>query len=417
MPCAEIERYQFTAFSERDFMRTGAFLILCGLLISGGVQAQQSAIPESSKKQPIRMLSAKQIADGWIQLFDGTTDYGWKPRGDAQWTVTDGAVVSEAGKAGSLCTTTEFGDGILHVECSYASLIGAIALGTPPQVEADPQKAVPFYFFSTDLKKIKRPSNRNSASTWIPYDFVVTGKDVEVRSDGAVVGHYKSQSPIRGTIALVTIGKGAIRFRNILFRPTGLKRVFNGKDLAGWIAPEGNKSVFSVTEEGWLNLKGGRGDLQTTGQWGDFVLQIEVYTNGDHLNSGVFFRAEAGKFEQGYEDQIRNQWEGDDRTKPVDYGTGAVYNRMPVRRVVSSDREWFTMTLVAHGTHIASWVNGVLVCDFTDTRPPDQFNARKGARTTAGVISLQGHEPDTDLNFRNIRIAELPTVAKWTILK
>jgi len=45
-------------------------------------------------------------------------------------------------------------------------------------------------------------------------------------------------------------------------------------------------------------------------------------------------------------------------------------------------------------------------------RPPDQVNARKGARTRAGVISLQGHEPDTDLNFRSIRIAELPAAGK-----
>ena len=96
----------------------------------------------------------------------------------------------------------------------------------------------------------------------------------------------------------------------------------------------------------------------------------------------------------------------------MDYGTGAIYNRLPVRKVTSSDREWFTMTLVAHGTHFGSWVNGVMVCDFTDMRLPDQTNARKGARTKAGVISLQGHEPDTDLNFRNIRIVELPAAGK-----
>ncbi len=203
-----------------------------------------------------------------------------------------------------------------------------------------------------------------------------------------------------------------VQFRNIMVRPLGLKSVFNGKDLTGWLSPEGNKSVFSVTPEGWVSVKNGRGDLQTIEQWGDFVLQIEVYSNGDHLNSGVFFRAEPGKFQQGYEDQIRNQWEGDDRTKPVDYGTGAIYNRKPVRKVVSSDREWFTMTLIAHGTHYVSWVNGVLVCDFTDTRLPDEINARKGARTKAGVISLQGHDPTTDLNFRNIRIAELPPAGK-----
>ena len=50
--------------------------------------------------------------------------------------------------------------------------------------------------------------------------------------------------------------------------------------------------------------------------------------------------------------------------------------------------------------------------DFTDTRPVNEANARAGARTKAGVLSIQGHDPTTDLNFRTIRIAELPPTEK-----
>jgi hypothetical protein len=35
-------------------------------------------------------------------------------------------------------------------------------------------------------------------------------------------------------------------------------------------------------------------------------------------------------------------------------------------------------------------------------------NARNGCKLEKGPISLQGHDPTTDLSFRNIRIAELP---------
>ena len=401
-------------------MRIGICLTLFSLLLGSGIQAQQPTIPEGGKQALVQTLSAQQIAEGWIQLFDGTTDYGWKPRGEAKWTVVDGALRNEPGRAGSLCTTTEFSNGDLHFECTHESVGSVnIALRAPADAAINPTNAPVFSLYdpsatqaSTRKKQVRGRKVPSTANTWISCDFLANGNSIELRVDGKSRGIFKSPFPARGYIGLLTDGINAVRFRDIRFRPTGLKNVFNGKDLTGWMAPEGNKSVFSVTKEGWLNLKGGRGDLQTTEQWGDFVLQIDVYTNGDHLNSGVFFRAEAGKFEQGYEDQIRNQWQGDDRTKPVDYGTGAIYNRLPVRKVVSSDREWFTMTLIAHGTHIGSWVNGVLVCDFTDTRPPDQVNARKGARTKAGVISLQGHEPDTDLNFRNIRIVELPPPGK-----
>jgi hypothetical protein len=381
-------------------MRTGICLILFGLILCSGIEAQQTTNSKGGKQSAVNTLTTKQVADGWIQLFDGTTDYGWKPRGEAKWTVADGVLVSLPGAPGALCTTTEFSNGDLHFECAHGPTGDAgVAVHAPADVMIDPKNAPTFNFSSGSIN-------------WTPYDLIINGDSIDLHVNGKSRGVFDRKYTGRGYIGLLTDGKGTVQYRNIRFRPTGLKSVFNGKDMTGWIAPEGNKSVFTVTKEGWLNLKGGRGDLQTIEQWGDFVLQIDVYSNGDHLNSGVFFRAEAGKFEQGYEDQIRNEWQGDDRTKPVDYGTGAVYNRLPVRKVVSSDREWFTMTLVAHGTHIGSWVNGVLVCDFTDTRPSDQTNARKGARTKAGVISLQGHEPATDLNFRNIRIVELPPAGK-----
>ena len=166
------------------------------------------------------------------------------------------------------------------------------------------------------------------------------------------------------------------------------------------------KSRFTVTPEGWLNVKDGPGDLQTEGQWADFVFQGECISNGPHLNSGVFFRCLPGEYQQGYEMQIRNQWQGDDRTKPVDFGTGAIYRRQPARKVVSSDHEWFAMTLIAHGNHFATWVNGYQVTDWTDTRS-EKANAREGCKLGPGPLSLQGHDPTTDLSFRNIRIQSL----------
>lgn len=388
-------------------MRTGICLLLFGLLCAG-LHAQQATKPQSGKQLAQNTLTAQQIAEGWIQLFDGTTDYGWAPRGEAKWTVAEGALRSEPGKAGALCTTADFGEGILHFECARASAGGAgIAVRVPAGSAVDPKYAAVYRFANEN----KRPAGRGG-TVWTTYEFVITDKAATLHIDKKESDTFRFGAPGHGGIALLTDNKEPVLFRNIRFQPRGLKSVFNGKDLTGWMSPEGNKSVFSVTKEGWLNVKNGRGDLQTIEQWGDFVLQIEVLSNGEHLNSGIFFRAEPGKFQQGYEDQIRNQWEGENRMKPVDYGTGAVYNRQPVRKVVSTDHEWFTMTLIAHGTHIASWVNGVLVCDFTDTRPPDQENARKGARTKAGVISIQGHDPTTDLNFRNIRIAELPAAGK-----
>ena len=69
--------------------------------------------------------------------------------------------------------------------------------------------------------------------------------------------------------------------------------------------------------------------------------------------------------------------------------------------------EWFRMTVVAVGNHLATWVNGYPVCDFTDDRPAND-NPREGLRLAAGTISLQGHDPTTNLLFRRFEIAEMP---------
>jgi hypothetical protein len=70
---------------------------------------------------------------------------------------------------------------------------------------------------------------------------------------------------------------------------------------------------------------------------------------------------------------------------------------------MSMDGEWFGMTIVAHGNHLTTWVNGA---DFFDNGSKSD-NARTGCKLEAGHISIQGHDPTTDLSFKNIRVAEL----------
>ena len=108
---------------------------------------------------------------------------------------------------------------------------------------------------------------------------------------------------------------------------------------------------------------------------------------------------------QGYESQIKTA--SCSIARPMDYGTGGIYNRQKARKVVPDDFVWFHKTLVVSGDHMAAWVNGYQVSDFTDTRPAND-NAREGLRLKAGTLAIQGHDRTTDLSFRKIRIAEMP---------
>ena len=55
-----------------------------------------------------------------------------------------------------------------------------------------------------------------------------------------------------------------------------------------------------------LHVTNGRGILETEASYGDFVMQLDCFVDGDGLNSGVFFRSIPGEFANGYESQIHN---------------------------------------------------------------------------------------------------------------
>src|SRR5258708_554230 len=73
-------------------------------------------------------LTPKEISDGWILVFDGETDYGWKSNAGAAWTVKEGALEAPAGGETSIATTAEFGDcevrGEVLVEENASASIG-----------------------------------------------------------------------------------------------------------------------------------------------------------------------------------------------------------------------------------------------------------------------------------------------------
>lgn len=398
--------------------------ILAALLVASLTSPCLAA--EDSKSNT---LTPKEIAEGLILLFDGESAFGWDVA--SKPAVRKGVLIHD-GTEHSLraSTTTLFRD--YEVKLDYL-------------VEKTAKATSSVSWAATAVARVERPI-REEASVELPTrkewrtatlgvkDSVMTFSEFGEKGDLAFgVRRRLINAAIPQTISFIIPEGNKLSLRNVKLKPLGTKPLLNVKDRSNWAEyggdPKRAKSQFTVTKDGWLSIKNGPGDLQTTGQWADFVLQLECRTNGDNLNSGVFFRCIPGEYQNGYEAQIQNQkakepkkytiQEYDPRTHELtdkktienwsqDYGTGAIYRRIPARRSVAKDREWFTMTVVAHGQHIATWVNGIQVVDWIDNRPENN-NARNGCRLKKGPISLQGHDPTTDLNFRNIRLADLAT--------
>jgi hypothetical protein len=355
--------------------------IVLGILVCSFASLGQAGGEKQSAKFP--PMPQSFIDKGWLHLFDGTTTFGWKIDGEAK--VEGGRWVLGGATPTTAFTTTHFGPHILSFVCQCS--------GSPPAE----------FLFDHHWRK--------QDGSWSAFD-------------GGYANLHK-----RGPIGFRVPAGGKLTLTLVRLQPVQLRTIFNGRDLGGWKIFPGKKSIFAVNDKRELTLKNGPGDLQTEGAWGDFVLQLQCISNGRFLNSGVFFRCRPGEYQNGYEAQIRNQFLDDSeltytieeydpkthqllgktkmKSPAVDYGTGGIYRRQPARRQMSRDKEWFTMTVIAHENHMATWVNGIQVTDWTDNRPLSD-NARNGCRLEAGPISLQGHDPTTDLGFRKIRIAELP---------
>jgi hypothetical protein len=333
-------------------------------------------------------LTAKEITDGWILLFDGETTFGWKIDGDAN--VKDGSLVI-GGSAKTIATLVpRLSEYDLRLEANGTGTLTFAYDGGSAGLGLTSQPTLIGY-----TVRIGKTTTESNLST---------------NPEGVLTRTGTVETPRPAEVRIEVAAGQTVTVRNAKAKPHGLRAFFNGKDLTGWKKFTGNpkqsRSEFSVTPAGELALKNGPGDLQSEKEFDDFVLQLECKTNGKGLNSGIFFRCLPGQYQQGYEAQIQNAYKDNDRTKPVDFGTGAIYRRVPARKVVSNDHEWFTMTVLALGPHIATWVNGCPVVNWTDERKPAD-NARNGLYTRKGPISIQGHDPTTDLLFRNIRIADL----------
>ncbi|NQT38678.1 MAG: DUF1080 domain-containing protein [Planctomycetes bacterium] len=384
------------------------------------------ALPLSAAATPLwaaeagsNQLTSEELAEGWILLFDGQTLFGWKPADNADeinWTVADGVLTASEGKPGLLHTTSQFTDYQLKVD--FRSAPGGnsgVFLRTSPKpadvtrdgYELNIADTADSEFPSGSFVNRRRCTGDHDSAEWQTFDVTATGGRFVVKLDGKTVLDYTEAKPLgRGFIGL-QFRTGKIEFRNVKLKPLQLKSIFNGKDLAGWKTYPDMLSVFSVTPEGWLNVKNGKGQIETEGSYADFTFQSEVFVNGKALNSGFFYRCIPGETMNGYEAQIQNGYLDDDRTKPRDCGTGGIFRRQDARRVVADDFTWFHNTIHAAGNHVAVWVNGYQVSDWTDHRDPDP-NPRRGLRLEAGTIMIQGHDPTTDLSFRKLRIVELP---------
>jgi hypothetical protein len=385
----------------------------------GGASSDKSGSDESPLQFIAPPLTVAEIEAGWISLFDGVSLFGWSIPAASNWHVEDGAIVADSGDRSLLLTPFRFSD--FELRCKFHLAAGGnsgLFLRTADGA-ADPARDT-YELNICDSHATHRTGSfvgRHVAENvpavegaWHEFRVLCEGPRLQVWLDGTQIVDFTDSSDavrLSGQLGL-QFNQGRAMYKDVLIRPLGARPLFNGSDLTGWRVVPGSKSEFTVVDN-QIHVTGGAGFLETEPTFGDFALTVQARLNGDGLNSGVFFRAQPGTEQapsHGYEMQLHNGVREGDRTKPVDSGTGAIFRRVAARYVVADDREFLTAVLLCQGDRIASWVNGYQVVNWQDTREASD-NPREGRRLEPGHISLQGHDPTTDLDFRSITLAPL----------
>jgi hypothetical protein len=104
---------------------------------------------------------------------------------------------------------------------------------------------------------------------------------------------------------------------------------------------------------------------------------------------------------KGFEIQVNNTYMRD----PVK--TGSLYHVQDVMEAAPKDDEWFTEHIIVNGNTITVKVNDKQVVQWA--QPADWKGGREGTgrALAAGTIALQGHDPNSTVFYKNIRIKPL----------
>ena len=191
--------------------------------------------------------------------------------------------------------------------------------------------------------------------------------------------------------------------------------LFDGQTLSGWTEVKKSGSPYYVENGCIVSPEKGNGDLFSDKDYADFVLRLDFkLTPG--ANNGIGLRA---PFEKGQVAYIGNEIQVLDDTAPeYDHlkkgqNCGSLYRVIEAKRgALKKIGEWNSYEITAQGRHIKVVLNGKTVVNgsINDVNDPEIIAHHPGMLREKGRIGFLGH--DSRVDFRNIRIKELPQVEK-----
>ena len=172
------------------------------------------------------------------------------------------------------------------------------------------------------------------------------------------------------------------------------KKLFNGKNLKGWIA-SAEKDSWQVVD-GVLDVKSSperKGSILWTERiFKDFIFQTDFKMGDGVVDSGVFLKSEANQIQIGISGSLKMDKTG----SPYMPGKGYPVTAVNIPEILKSNG-WNTMRIKCEGKNFTVWLNGIEVLQYLSDTIPNE-----------GQIGLQLHpKNEMAIQFRNILIQDI----------
>jgi len=172
-----------------------------------------------------------------------------------------------------------------------------------------------------------------------------------------------------------------------------LKKIFNGKNLKGWVAPANN--TWWMAGKGILFVKSGpdkKGSiLWTDKKYKDFIIETDFLMGDGVVDSGIFLRSENDQIQIGISGSLKRDLTASPYIPKKGYPVEA-----KVKDILKL-KDWNTMKVKVVGKSYTVWLNGIEVMNYTSEKIVDE-----------GPVGLQLHPGnEMSISYRNIRLAEL----------
>lgn len=351
---------------------------------------------------------------GWIYLFDGTSQFGWLSSGG--WHVASGALTSDPAQGGTIRTTTSFSDFDFKFEARVIGSAATLLFRVDPQSKP----AQPGFVLSLNNGSIAELNSTatSTSSGWNTYEIVADGTHITASVNGHVTVDGKSGKNRVGYFEFKTPRGTHIDIRSVMLKPLNLDPLYNGSNLDGWKAvaaptPQ-SKSKFHLpipglsgkpkappavqwTGQGTIHGHGGIGQLESSLAYDDFILQFAARVSGkdDHSGAEIFFRGTPNQFDSGY--SISTAADSHDS-----WGTGGLVKLQKPRAASIAPGQYFVGTVVARAHRLAVWINGNLVTDYYDSRPEGTYHS------SAGPLGFRLLSDKAVFDLRDVSAVTLP---------